>query len=134
YSPEVRDLARTLISCGCKMGKVGGAINAVARIFGLDLPNIISRRTMGRIALESLLMSRMQLGFELRTAEDYTISSDSTSRRKMNYQSHHINMRVPVGRDAQGNIVMSETAKVRFAGVESTTDHNAKTSKATWLN
>ncbi|KAK7007140.1 hypothetical protein R3P38DRAFT_2364231, partial [Favolaschia claudopus] len=104
YAPEVRNLARLLISCGCKMGKVGGAINAVARIFGLDLPNIISRRTVGRIALEGLLMARMQLGFDpsvrylvmyLRRNEDYTISSDSTSRRKMNYQSHHIHMRVP---------------------------------------
>ncbi|KAF7358820.1 hypothetical protein MSAN_01221600 [Mycena sanguinolenta] len=133
YKPEIRDLARVLISCGCKMGKVGGVIEAVARIFGIELQHTLSRRTVGRIALEGLLMARMQLGFELKHAEDYTISSDSTSRRKLNYQSHHIHMRVPVGRDAQGNIVFSKMAKVRFAGVESTPDHSAATSKATWL-
>ncbi|KAJ7763618.1 hypothetical protein DFH07DRAFT_722777, partial [Mycena maculata] len=110
--------------------RLGGAIEAVAHIFGIELWHTLSRRTVGRIALEGLLMARMQLSFELKHAEG---NSDSMSCRKLNYQSHHIHMRVPVGQDAQGNIVLSKLAKVRFAGVELTPDHSAVTSKRTWL-
>ncbi|KAK7022513.1 hypothetical protein R3P38DRAFT_3357441, partial [Favolaschia claudopus] len=133
YKVEVRHLARLLIACGCKQGKVGKAIDDVASIFGIDLPHTLSRRTVSRIALEGLVMARVQLGFELQQTQDFTMSSDGTGRKKIQYQSHHVHMKVPVGRDAAGKIVLSEKPKIRFAGVHQTVDHSTATSKAVWM-
>ncbi|KAJ7429955.1 hypothetical protein B0H11DRAFT_1693266, partial [Mycena galericulata] len=134
YKEDIRALARTLISCGCKQGRVGEIIEEVAAVFGINLKSTLSRRTVGRIALEGLVMARIQLGFELKHSEDFTMSSDSTSRRKQNYQSHHIFTKTPVGRDANGNIIMSSKPKARFAGVLSTVDHSTATSHSVWMS
>ncbi|KAJ7064012.1 hypothetical protein C8F01DRAFT_955585, partial [Mycena amicta] len=150
YKGEIRELARILIACGCKQGRVGEVVQKVAGTFGIDLEQVLSRRTVGRIALEGLVIARMQLGFELSKTQgkskinllpagsspkvaDITMSSDSTSRRKQNYQSHHVHMKVPVAHDADGNIVFSEVPMTRFFGVHSTTDHSTATSHATWM-
>ncbi|KAJ7895842.1 hypothetical protein B0H13DRAFT_1885364 [Mycena leptocephala] len=95
YKEDICALARTLISCGCKQGRVGEIIEEVA---------------------------------------DFTMSSDSTSRRKKNYQSHHIFAKVPVGRDANGNIIMPSKPKAQFAGVLSTVDHTTATSHSVWMS
>ncbi|KAF7292320.1 hypothetical protein HMN09_01215700 [Mycena chlorophos] len=61
------------------------------------------------------------------------MSSDSTSRRKVNFQSHHIHLKVPIGRDKNGNPILSDRFTTRFLGVHSTTDHSTATSHATWM-
>jgi hypothetical protein len=60
------------------------------------------------------------------------MSSDSTSRRHLNYQSHHIHLRVPV-KNADGTVSLSAKPKIRFAGIASTVDHSTETSKQAWL-
>jgi hypothetical protein len=66
------------------------------------------------------------------TFTDITMSSDSTSCLKMNYQSHHIHMRVPV-KNTDGSVSLSTAPKIRFLGIASTVDHSTATSKETWL-
>ncbi|KAJ7059127.1 hypothetical protein C8F01DRAFT_989706 [Mycena amicta] len=133
YKHEIRALARILIACGCKQGRVGEVVQKVAGTFGINLEQVLSRRTVGRIAMEGLVMARMQLGFELSKTQDITMSSDSTSRRKQNYQAHHVHMKVPVAHDADGNVIFSAVPMTRFFGVHSTTDHSTATSHATWM-
>ncbi|KAJ7059945.1 hypothetical protein C8F01DRAFT_1254048 [Mycena amicta] len=133
YKKEIRMLARILIGCGCKQGRVGQAVQEVAETFGIRLERVLSRRTVGRIALEGLVMARVQLGFELKQTQDITMSSDSTSRNKQNYQSHHLNLKVPVGFDDDGKIVLADLPSTRYAGVYSTTDHSTATSHAMWM-
>ncbi|KAJ7772022.1 hypothetical protein DFH07DRAFT_768130 [Mycena maculata] len=74
----------------------------------------------------------VQLGTEIRQTKDFTMSSNSTSRRKMNYQSHHIHMRVPE-KQSDGSISLSAQPKIRFTGIQSTVNHSTKTSKTAWL-
>ncbi|KAK6996283.1 hypothetical protein R3P38DRAFT_2421396, partial [Favolaschia claudopus] len=132
YKVELRAIARVLVSSGCKEGKVGDLIQDIARIFGVDLDRAISRRTVRRAVLDGLVASQVQLGVEMKYAEDITMSSDSTSRRKLNYQSHHIHMRVPE-KQADGSVHLSDNPRVRFAGIASTVDHSTATSKEAWL-
>ncbi|KAF7303520.1 hypothetical protein MIND_00581200 [Mycena indigotica] len=131
---EIRSIMRILISCGCKQGWVGEVVQSVAAVFGINLDRALSRRTVGRILLESLVMGRMQMGFELQQNQDVTMSSDSTSRRKLNYQAHHLHMKAALGTDGEGNIVFSDKPVKWFAGVFSTTDHSTATSHAAWMN
>lgn len=60
------------------------------------------------------------------------MSSDSTSRRHLNYQAHHIHLRVPV-KNADGSVTLSADPKIRFLGIASTVDHTTATSQAAWL-
>ncbi|KAJ7060001.1 hypothetical protein C8F01DRAFT_1294284 [Mycena amicta] len=69
YKHEIRALTRILMSCGCKQGRVGEVVQQVAGAFGINLDQVLSRRTVGRIALEGLVMARMQLGFELKQTQ-----------------------------------------------------------------
>ncbi|KAJ7502570.1 hypothetical protein B0H11DRAFT_2274704 [Mycena galericulata] len=132
YKVELRAIARVLVSSGCKEGKVGDLMQDIARIFGVDLDRAMSRRTVRRAVLEGLVASQVQLGVEMKYSDDITMSSDSTSRRKMNYQSHHIHMRVPV-MNTDGSVSLSTNPKTRFLGIASTVDHSTATSKAAWL-
>ncbi|KAJ7817072.1 hypothetical protein B0H13DRAFT_1662960 [Mycena leptocephala] len=132
YKVELRALARVLVLSGCKEGQTGNLMQDVAHIFGVDLDRAMSRRTVRRAVLEGLVASQIQLGAEIRQTEDFTMSSDSTSRRKMNYQSHHIHMRVPEKR-SDGSIGLSAQPKIRFAGIQFTVNHSTETSKAAWL-
>ncbi|KAJ7215067.1 hypothetical protein GGX14DRAFT_392325 [Mycena pura] len=124
YKVELRAIARVLVSSGCKEGKVGDLMQDIARIFGVDLDRAMSRRTVRRAVLEGLVASQVQLGVEMKYSEDITMSSDSTSRRKLNYQSHHIHMRVPV-KNTDGSVSVSTDPKIRFLGIASTVDHTA---------
>ncbi|KAJ7130410.1 hypothetical protein C8R44DRAFT_613676 [Mycena epipterygia] len=132
YKVELRAIARVLVSSGCKEGKVGDLMQDIARIFGVDLDRAMSRRTVRRAVLEGLVASQVQLDVEMKHTQDITMSSDSTSRRKMNYQSHHVHMRVPV-KNADGSVSLSSDPKIRFLSIASTVDHTTATSKAAWL-
>ncbi|KAJ7017539.1 hypothetical protein C8F04DRAFT_1017498, partial [Mycena alexandri] len=132
YKVELRAIARVLVSSGCKEGKVGDLMQDIARIFGVDLDRAMSRRTVRRAVLEGLVASQVQLGVEMKYTTDVTMSSDSTSRRKLNYQSHHVHMRVPV-KNADGSVSLSVDPKIRFLGIASTVDHTTATSQAAWL-
>ncbi|KAJ7149121.1 hypothetical protein C8R46DRAFT_1310746, partial [Mycena filopes] len=129
YKVELRAIARILVSSGCKEGKVGDLMQDIARVFGVDLDRAMSRRTVRRAVLEGLVASQVQLGVEMKYTNGH---SDSTSRRHLNYQSHHIHMRVPV-KNADGSVTLSTDPKIRFVGIASTVDHTTATSQAAWL-
>ncbi|KAF7296940.1 hypothetical protein MIND_00925800 [Mycena indigotica] len=133
FKQEIRAMVRMLLSCGCKQDRIGQVVREVAAAFGIQLDWVLSRRTVGRIALEGLVMARMQIGFELKQTQAFTMSSDSTGRRHQNYQSHHIHLKVPVGYDANSQVVFAESPTTRFVGVHLTTDHSTTTSHATWI-
>ncbi|KAJ7060824.1 hypothetical protein C8F01DRAFT_1253302 [Mycena amicta] len=61
------------------------------------------------------------------------MSNDSTACRHLNYQSHHIHLR-PVLRHPDGTTTLSDTLRIRHAGVASTVDHSTVTSKETWID
>ena len=64
---------------------------------------------------------------------DFTQSSDSTSRRKINYQAQHIHVRVPEIRP-DGSVGLSSEPKTMFCGVTHTNDHSVDLSKESWLS
>ncbi|KAK7036836.1 hypothetical protein R3P38DRAFT_3480612 [Favolaschia claudopus] len=132
YKVEPRAIAQVLVSSGCKEGKIGDLIQDITRIVGVDLDRAMSRRTVRRAVLEGLVASQVQLEVELKYAEDVTMSSDSTSHRKTEYQSHHIHMRVPT-KNPDGSVRLSEDPRVRFAGIKSAVNHSTATSKDAWL-
>ncbi|KAJ7902286.1 hypothetical protein B0H13DRAFT_2275018 [Mycena leptocephala] len=148
YKVELRAIAHVLVSSGYKEGKVGDLMQDIARIFSVDLDCAMSRWTVRCAVLEGLVASQVQLGVEMKYSDgisakylvfqplimfvDITMSSDSTSRRKMNYQSHHIHMRAPV-KNTDGSVSLSTDPKIRFLGIASTVDHSTATSKAAWL-
>lgn len=59
------------------------------------------------------------------------MSGDSTSRRNINYQSHHITYKV-LERQADGTVRMSDLPKTSFHGIRSTVDHTAGMSFDSW--
>ncbi|KAK7029341.1 hypothetical protein R3P38DRAFT_2403834, partial [Favolaschia claudopus] len=132
YKVELRAIARVLVASGCKEGKVGELIQDIANIFGVDLDRAMSRRTVRRAVLEGLVASQVQLGVEMHYTNDITMSSDSTSRRHLDYQSHHIHMRVPV-MHADGSVTLTDDPRIRFTGIKSTVDHSTAQSKEAWL-
>ncbi|KAI4517349.1 hypothetical protein K525DRAFT_211091 [Schizophyllum commune Loenen D] len=131
YSRQLRTLVRQLVAGGCSLNKVGGILKEVASVFGVQLGRVISRRTVQRIVLEGLILARTQQGFELQHATDITMSGDSTSRRNINYQSHHVTYKV-LERQADGTVRMSDTSKSSFYGIRSTVDHSTAMSFDSW--
>ncbi|KAK7041261.1 hypothetical protein R3P38DRAFT_2512197, partial [Favolaschia claudopus] len=132
YKVELRAIARVLVPSGCKQGKVGELIQDIAKIFGVDLDRAMSRKTVRRTIFEGMVAAQVQLGVEMKQTEDITMSSDSTSRRHINHQSHNLHMRPPV-KNPDGSITLAEDPRIRFAGIKSTVDHSTPTSKETWL-
>ncbi|KAF9020508.1 hypothetical protein BDZ89DRAFT_1138607 [Hymenopellis radicata] len=132
FKPQIRTLARTLVSCGCAEGKVGPLIKDVAAIFGVTIKKVMSRRTVRRIILEGLVMANVQLGHEMNATEDLTLSGDSTSRRNQNYQAHHATYRV-LEVLPDGTVRLSLKPQIRFMGIQSTVDHTTLKSKESWV-
>ncbi|SJL16076.1 uncharacterized protein ARMOST_19592 [Armillaria ostoyae] len=139
YGPEARALARILVRSGCSQAKVGAMIREAGKIFGIQYVAEMSRRTVSRAILEGLVAAKMQLGYEMSATRSFTQSADSTSHRKINFESHHFALKVPHYHQSTGNTdtappTMMSKPKIRFAGLASTVDHSSETSKAIWLH
>ncbi|EKM76395.1 hypothetical protein AGABI1DRAFT_131225 [Agaricus bisporus var. burnettii JB137-S8] len=122
YTREARNLARALVHAGCAPEKVGKVIARVGRTFGIAIP-------------PSQLMN-IQLGYELAVTKTCTLSQDSTSNRHINFEAHHIAMRVPDY--SKGETIPNETRspipKVRLVRIASTVDHSSESSVTGWLS
>lgn len=150
YRPEIRALSRMLVSTGCGGGKVGALIKDIAGLFGIKVDKVMGRRTVARTVKEGLVMSHMQLAYEMQATEgqnallvhtampithgliDLTLSGDSTSRRHQNYQGHHVTCRVPE-RQPDGSVKLLKKPVTRFLGIRSTVDHSSELSKDAWV-
>lgn len=62
-----------------------------------------------------------------------TISADSTSHRKLNYESRHTAHQVPNYKSPHLEIEPDTIPKVRLVGVNSTVDHTSETSFSGWM-
>ncbi|KAJ7075390.1 hypothetical protein B0H15DRAFT_791892, partial [Mycena belliarum] len=132
YTMEARKLARIMVDSGCARGKVGSLMKEIGSVFGVHISRGISRRTVGRAIEEGGVGTKMQVAYELLNCQGVTISADSTSNRGVNIESSHMALRVPDY--ATGNLTVDPTVtpKVRFLGVEKTTDHSSAESVRGW--
>ncbi|KAJ7573713.1 hypothetical protein C8J56DRAFT_804160, partial [Mycena floridula] len=135
YTEKFRALARLLVQNGCLANKVGLMIKAVSKSLGLRISLTMSSRTVHRAILEGGIAGKLQLAFEISHTPGFTASGDSTSNRKINFESRHLKYRVPnykTPSDLFGDI-SSSILKTRFLALEATPDHSSETSKAGWV-
>ena len=69
YSPQARELARTLVSAGCSREYVDNVIRAVCKNAGVTVQGKMSRRTVSRAILEGGVAAKIQIGHELAQAD-----------------------------------------------------------------
>jgi hypothetical protein len=153
FTPEARALARIIVRSGCSQAKVGGVIQSIGKLLGITIKTPMSRRTVGRAILEGGVAAKIQLGYEMsRTKSKYlfsmknyqchsahrnlglTISADSTSHRKINYEARHVALRTPDYRSSDLTVDLNSTPSVRLLGVDSEVDHTSEVSVAGWLD
>ncbi|GLB38248.1 hypothetical protein LshimejAT787_0501130 [Lyophyllum shimeji] len=134
YTPAARALMRAIVQSGCPRNKVGVVIQRVGQFLGIKIKHAVDRRTVGRAILEGGVASKLQLGYEMAVAKSLTLSGDSTSHRKINYDARHVQMRVPDY--ASGSLEPSEdsTPAIRLLGVESSADHSSELARDTWVD
>lgn len=63
-----------------------------------------------------------------------TISADSTSHRKINYEARHVALRTPDYRSSDLTVDLNSTPSVHLLGVDSEVDHTSEVSVAGWLD
>jgi hypothetical protein len=69
YSPQSRELARTLVAAGCSREYVAKVIKAVCKNAGVTVHGSMSRRTVSRAVLEGGIAAQIQIGYELAQAD-----------------------------------------------------------------
>ncbi|KAF8231247.1 hypothetical protein L208DRAFT_1378233 [Tricholoma matsutake] len=65
-------MACYLASSGMAEGRVGGALQAIGKAFGLGTPHKMSQWTVQQAVLGSGIAADIQLGYEMITAKNYT--------------------------------------------------------------
>jgi len=91
YTPQARALARNLVTAGCSQDSVGILIQKIAHTVGVQVPVVMSRRTVHRAIAEGGIAAKMQLGMQVAGAKSLTVSNDSTQHRHTEFVAHHIN-------------------------------------------
>ncbi|THU77493.1 hypothetical protein K435DRAFT_738419, partial [Dendrothele bispora CBS 962.96] len=127
----MRAMARTLVKYGCARGKIGGIIRNVAALFGIEVKNEMSRRTVGRTVLEGWVAAQIQLGHELERTPSVTLSQDSTGHKHQNIEVRHMAIRTPDY--ASGTNTVSKNPEMRIISISPTLNHSAEHSKLGWL-
>ncbi|KAJ3831591.1 hypothetical protein F5878DRAFT_549340 [Lentinula raphanica] len=137
YSNKARELAREMTAAGCSREKVGRLIQLIGRTFGIDIKGM-SRRTVSRVIIEGWVASKVQLAHEIKNSEGVTISQDSTSHRKQNYEAHHIIPKVPDYdelkqlQDSGDKAKLIYKPRARFVSLDATLDHSSQGSIDSW--
>ncbi|KAH6880315.1 hypothetical protein BKA70DRAFT_1126587 [Coprinopsis sp. MPI-PUGE-AT-0042] len=133
YNAAARDMARRMALAGCSPSQIGPLIREIGEIFGVKVTKEMSRRTVQRCILETLVAADIQLGSEMEASPAFTISQDSTSNRSINYQARHVALRVPNYNAGETILTAGSQHTSRLLRVASTTDHTSQTSWNTWL-
>ena len=68
YTPQARALARNLVTAGCSQDSVGILIQKIAHTVGVQVPVVMSRRTVHRAIAEGGIAAKMQLGMQVQKA------------------------------------------------------------------
>ncbi|KAI0323924.1 hypothetical protein GY45DRAFT_1213602, partial [Cubamyces sp. BRFM 1775] len=119
---STRDLIRDLIALGLKVHQVRVVIEVVADSAGAAVKGNISDRSVGRIALEGLVASELQIAVEGKATDGITISSDGTTHKNVNYDSRHMHF----------NSLSSSSHSRRSLGIHSAPNHTSKTRLDGW--
>ncbi|KAF8238173.1 hypothetical protein L208DRAFT_1355507 [Tricholoma matsutake] len=134
FTPEARALAWIIVHSGCSQAKVGGVIQSIGKLLGITIKTPMSRRTVGRAILEGGVAAKIQLGYEMSRTKSLTISADSTSHRKINYEACHVALRTPDYRSSDLMVDLNSMPSVHLLGVDSEVDHTSEVSVAGWLD
>lgn len=129
YTNEARALARSLLNAGCSQAYVGEVIQMVCQAAGVTVPKAMSARTVKRIALEGGIAAEIQIGFEIAQTEGMTVSMDGTTHKNINYESRHLNLRVPIY-DSEEEEEELYKHHSRLLGVHSAFDHKSESQVA----
>jgi len=130
YTEEACDLCRILVNAGCSQDLVGNAMVAILAAVGLTIKGpSMSKRTVARSILEGGIMADIQLGHEISKVDSLTVSSDGTTHKHVNFESRHVNMKVPTYGSNDDSSVQHQS---RLIGVDSATDHSAQTQADGW--
>ncbi|TFK82844.1 hypothetical protein K466DRAFT_499535, partial [Polyporus arcularius HHB13444] len=140
YTNHARALARVLIRCGCSQRKVGEVVQLVGKALGITVLGRMSAHTVRRVVLEGGIASDLQMGFELSEAKAFTVSSDATSNRHIDYMSRFAALRVPtykrplldISPPSSHSSSSSRLPSNRFLGVESSLDHTSERQVVSW--
>jgi predicted nucleic acid-binding Zn-ribbon protein len=65
YTPQMRSLARVMVSAGAAEAKVGAALVEISKAVGVTMERQMSRRTVGRCVLERGVAADIQLVYEI---------------------------------------------------------------------
>ncbi|KDQ08130.1 hypothetical protein BOTBODRAFT_180157 [Botryobasidium botryosum FD-172 SS1] len=86
---DMREGVCDLLSLKIPVESVNSTIHTVARMLGSNVPDLIDRCSVSRIALEGLVAANMQSVWEVHNAEAVTLSNDGTTNKHLNYESRH---------------------------------------------
>ncbi|THV06136.1 hypothetical protein K435DRAFT_645820, partial [Dendrothele bispora CBS 962.96] len=140
YCKQARSLARAMTAAGCSRQKVGQLMHLMARTFGIELKFSMSRRTVSRAILEGGVAAKLQVAYEVLHTDGMTISQDSTSNQKQNYESHHFTPKAPdydeVTQLQKAGIQVKPTSipRIQLFSLDATLDHGSEGSINEWKN
>ncbi|THU79303.1 hypothetical protein K435DRAFT_621812, partial [Dendrothele bispora CBS 962.96] len=130
WSRKSRELAREMVLAGCTRAKVGRLMALIGNTFGIKFDSCMSRRTVSRAILEGGVAAKIQMAHELLETKGATISQDSTSHRKQNYEAEHVVVRATDY--TNGSDSESLKPRVRFFCLSAPNDHSSQGSVDTW--
>lgn len=69
FPPEMRELCRLMARARCSREQIGSVIGSVAKMFGVELARVPSRRSITRFEVEGGVAADIQMGYELQEAK-----------------------------------------------------------------
>ncbi|KAI0056411.1 hypothetical protein BV25DRAFT_1814075, partial [Artomyces pyxidatus] len=127
YVPKMRALARLLVKSGCSQAHVGHVIQRVcATTSGSWIAGkMMSRRTVGRAIKEGGIASNIQMGYEISNTGEFTLSTDGTEHKDLQYESRHIALKASSSYLAPG--AKSEWVhQIQLLSVQTTINHTSE--------
>ena len=130
YTEEARELCQILVQAGCSQKLVGSVIEEVLTGAGiLVVGPKMSKGTVAQSILEGGVMANIQLGHEISKTDSLTVSSDGTTHKNVNYESRHLNMKVP---EYDSEHPAAAKHHGRLVEVDSAADHSNQTQAEGW--
>nr|GAT44864.1 predicted protein [Mycena chlorophos] len=125
YTPEHRRLVRRLAVNGLSNRGIRFAIKIFSEEWGIKVSHNVSDGSVRRFIDEGGHLADVQLGREIVQAEGHGISTDSTTIRKIGYDSRHV--RLPVPSYARGADPSKKQFRTRMLDIDHELDHTAET-------
>ncbi|KAF8198610.1 hypothetical protein BJ912DRAFT_1020488 [Pholiota molesta] len=109
--------------------KINLVIKAVGSWLDIDVCDEVSERTVGRIVEEGGIAAKVQMVHEIKQEQAFTVSSDGTTIRHLNYEAKHITLNAPSYEERAG---IKKAPKTCFVGVTSGVNHKSETQLKGW--